>query len=101
MPQPWVTNTVDDTVTLVDLAALDAVATYPVGERPNGITLGLSSVTGTGAETPLLMPAPYAPATEGHDHDEHGHVGNKDQGTDEGGHGGDDHAEDGSTSDHH
>ncbi|MDP3892393.1 YncE family protein, partial [Nocardioides sp.] len=68
----WVTNTVDGTVTAIDLRALRAVATYPVGDRPNGITLALSSVTGADAETPLMMPARYAPVPGG-GHDEHAH----------------------------
>ena len=68
----WVTNTFDNTVTVIDLAALRAVATYPVGARPNGITLGRSSTTAANAETRLLMPAPYAPPS-GHDHGEHDH----------------------------
>ncbi len=34
----WVTNEKDDTVSVIDVATLEVIKTYPTGERPRGVT---------------------------------------------------------------
>ena len=34
----WITNERDDTVSVIDVATLEVIQTYPTGERPRGIT---------------------------------------------------------------
>ncbi len=36
--QIWVSNEKDDTVSVIDVATLEVVATHETGERPRGIT---------------------------------------------------------------
>nr|WP_207307459.1 hypothetical protein [Kocuria rosea] len=71
----WVTNTYDDTVSVVDLESLSVLATVPVGDLPNGISF--SSRPPGDVEEPsirLEIPEPSGAATgeaeqtEGHAH---------------------------------
>lgn len=67
----WVTNTFDGTVSAVDLDNLTALATIPVGKRPNGISYSPKPPTAPAAAT-VALDLPAVPSQHPHDNSEHG-----------------------------
>lgn len=60
----WVTNTYDNTVSVVDLTALSVSPALPVGQGPSGISFSPRPPTAVGAPTATLtIPAPSTPAS--------------------------------------
>jgi YVTN family beta-propeller protein len=60
----WVTNAYDDSVTIIDLPALEPLATVPVGDAPNGITF--TSVIGHHPQPRLELALPDRAGGHGH-----------------------------------
>lgn len=61
-------------MSVIDLPSLSAVATVPVGERPNGVSFSPRPPTATGTSTGVTLPPP-AVTQDGSDEehpDEHG-----------------------------
>lgn len=68
----WVTNTYDDTVSVIELAGRSVAATVPVGAEPNGISYSPRPPAPADAPTTTLNIPP--PSTQGHSQQpSHGH----------------------------
>ena len=71
----WVTNSYDDTVSVIDIPTQSVMATIPVGMGPNGISYSPRPPAPSGAAIALNIPA--LPATSADDpqppSNHHGH----------------------------
>ena len=71
----WVTNIYDDTVSVVDLDALEVLETVPVGDMPNGVSFSSRPPAEANAPSIALdIPEPSGAATQKMDQmEEHAH----------------------------